>query len=136
QLNLAASSLKEEVDDGAEDRPVRGWRKRETVSVPEFLRGVWDDLRRNIESELGLRCQELRAVEMALADIAAEFGAEDTHPLLQASVEATKEQALRLSERLSGRRRRRLPEPSEKILGLVRGLVDRSFEALGLVKGT
>jgi hypothetical protein len=134
QLDGAASIIEAEWGQGPPDWSVKGWRKRKTLTVPEFLRGLSHDLSANIEAELALRWQELRAVEIVWDEIALEFDGEDAaHPDLRARAAATKEKAVGLAAKLHPPRRK-LPKPKEELVAMTRNIVDQAFDALGLVK--
>jgi hypothetical protein len=117
ELERAAALLEEEFGLEKQGR-LRGWRRKESVTVPEFLRGLALELRD----------------EIVWNEIAQEFDGEDpVHAELRQRAADTGELARSLAFQV-GRRRRSLPRPSDEITAEVRDLVDRSFEALGLVK--
>jgi len=130
-LDEAAGRLESELPDEVQANPVRGWRKREKVSVPEFLRGLALEMRTNLQEALVLRWQELRALEIVWNEIAAEFDGEDTlHPELRREANDTGAKI----KALAGKKAKSLPGPEDPMVTDTRELVDQAFEALGLIR--
>ncbi|HLF79731.1 MAG TPA: hypothetical protein VJB57_19795 [Dehalococcoidia bacterium] len=128
---IIAKELGEEVD----KRRVRGWRKKASVTVPHFLAGVAEDLRREVHQGLALRWQEIRAVEVVWDEIALEFDGEDAAASeLRAKAEEVKTALLDLNRRISGTRARPLPEADDAAMTRMRELVDQAFKVLGLLE--
>jgi hypothetical protein len=128
---IIAADLGEEVD----KRRVRGWRKKASVTVPQFLAAVAEDLRREVHEGLVLRWQEIRAVEVVWDEVALEFDGEDpVAPELRAKAAEVKTALLDLNRRISGARARTLPEADKAAITRMRELVDEAFKALGLLE--
>ena len=106
------------------------------MSVPEFLRGLHEELRASLFSEAKLRWQELRALETVWEEIAADFDGEDpVHPDLRTHLDETKRRLRALIQELApAKRTKKLPEPTEVLLAQYRGLVDRAFHQMGLLE--
>lgn len=133
-LGQAATQLEEQWPDDVRANPVRGWRKRSHTTVPEFLRGLEAEMRQELHGALLLRHKELRALESVWAEIAAEFDGEDVaHPDLRRQANQTMDRIRQLA-RKTGKRAKTLPEPETWIVEDVRAIVDRAFEAIGLIE--
>ena len=137
ELSGAADLLEKEMpEEVAKEPPVRGWRRRERITVPEFLRGVHEELRASLFRDARYRWQELRALETVWEDIAADFEGEDpVHPDLRAKLDETERRLRALIQELTpAKRTKKLPEPTEVLLAQYRGLVDRAFHQMGLLE--
>lgn len=111
---------------------VRGWRKRERITVPEFFHGLAAELRDSLSKRVVQHWQELRATELEWDEIAAELDGEDpVHPLVreQAAETAT---TLRELAAFLGLPAKRLTEPPEAMRAEFRALVDRAFKFLAV----
>jgi hypothetical protein len=97
--------------------------------VPEFLRSLAQELRRDLLYGLSLRWSELGALEQFWQELSEEFAGEDpVAPQLRAKANETRERLLRLAAEFGGKRR--LLPPSEDQLGELRRLVDDAFDNL------
>jgi hypothetical protein len=135
-LERAATMLEEDDPESVAARPVRNWRqhtrRKQQVTVPDFLRSLAAELREDAYKELCVRWQELRAVEIVCEDIRQSSDGEDAmHPDVRDWLDACRKMAMDYIERLG---KKRLPEPSDDYLQRTRGLVDQGFAALGLTE--
>ncbi len=86
---------------------------------------------RRISNDL-LHWQELRAIELAWQEIAAEFDGQDPrHPDPLRLAEETRARLLELLGHLSPRHARKPPEPSETVMASVRRHVDEAMRPMG-----
>lgn len=135
RLDAAAALLEEQhPEEKAEARE----REREPgmVTVPEYLRGLAQELRRDLGRELSLRWRELRALETVWAEIAAEFDGEPvTEHEVRTRVAETKGKLQELAAALAGdgggNKLRRLPAPTAEFVDGLREVVRQSYERLG-----
>jgi hypothetical protein len=99
------------------------------MEVPEFLRSLAEELRRDLLDAVELHWKEIRALEAAWTELSAEFDGEDpVHPTLRDQAAQTAAALRSLATEFGGKRR--LVEPDETTLGHMRGLVDGAFERL------
>jgi hypothetical protein len=126
-LDAGAAILEEDNQIERVKRP-RDWRK-EKMEIPEFLRSLAQDLRRDLVISVAQRWSEVGAIEQVWQELAQEFGGEDpVNPELRATAEDTKARLLALAGEFGGRRR--LRGPDEATLAHVRRTVDEAFELL------
>jgi hypothetical protein len=131
-LRSAADLVAEEQGEGPPKGPVRTWRRLKSITVPEFLCGVAEDIRVRLQRQIDLRWQEMQALEQVWAEVAEQFGGEDPrHPDLKAQAGEVSCLLRELATKVS-LRPRRLPEPSEEMLAGMRARVAVSFGYLGL----
>jgi len=130
-LHEAAGMLSEDLGEPLEAN-VRGWRSRENVTVPTFLKGLAEDLRRDLAPDLHLRRREAQELKVVWDEIAAEFEGEDAaDPELRARL-LQAEAGLEALAAKAGRAAKRPPAPDPGGLERVRSLIDRAFNLLGL----
>lgn len=130
-LDQAAALLEEDSPQEVAARRVRQWRRKAQVTVPEFLRGLSGEMREEAFKELSLRWQELRALPVVTEEIASRFDDEDPlFPEVREKVQRSKQAASELNEQLSNGKVRRLPEPRDAHVELVRELVEQRFQSL------
>ena len=130
-LEHAASLLEAEHGLKPPRRP-RDWRRPGQMEVNEFLRSLAREQRRDLVEVLALRWQELRAVELAWAELATEFGGEDPvgPELREIAVEGAT--ALRaLATELGATKR--LTEPDEEMIAELEAALDEAFARLDLM---
>ena len=131
-LQEASGILADELQETVDPRKIKGWRHQKEVTVPEFLAGLAEELRLDTLAEVRLRWQELRALDMVWDAIRDEFDGEDpVQPTLRESARATAETLQALAQRCG---LKKLPEPTQAFLDRTWGVVDRSYDALKLVK--
>ena len=129
----AASLLDEQLGLTPPKRPVKDWRRKKSVTPPDFLRGLAAQLRSETLDEVVGRWQELRAVEAVLAEIAADFDGEEV------LVPEQREQADDAAARLEALARElgfkgAVPEPGDELVQLARGSLERGLAHLRLVE--
>jgi hypothetical protein len=97
--------------------------------VPEFLRSLAQELRKELLSIVGQRWSEVCAVEQVWRELAEEFaGEEPVSPELRAMAEETKGRLLRLAREFGSKRN--LGQPGEAQLAEARRVVDEAFNRL------
>jgi hypothetical protein len=134
-LELAASTLETDYGEKVDPAAVRHWRKQKTISVPLFLRGLFDELRVMMLQNADQCWREMRALEIVWAEVGDEFdGVDPVHPDLRSRLSETREALGALMEQLAGPKKRKRPEPDGQLVGEVRKMIDQAFEKLGLLK--
>jgi hypothetical protein len=127
-LEQAAGQLEQAYGLDRAKRP-RDWRTAGEIQVPEFLRSVGLELRRELLQAVAQRWSEVGAVDQVRAELAEEFaGEEPVTPELRAMAAETKERLLALAKEFGGKRL--LGEPTEEALAEARRVVDDAFEKL------
>jgi hypothetical protein len=127
-LERAAAQLEEAEGIERVPRP-HDWRSAQQMEVPEFLRSMAAELRRDLLKSVAQRWSELGAVEQTWQELADEFGGEEPlTPELRALAAETKGRLLALAQEFGGKRR--LGLPTDAALTETRRVVDDAFEKL------
>lgn len=127
-LERAAAQLEEAEGIQRVTRP-RDWRTAQQMEVPEFLRSLAAELRRDLLKTVVQRWSEVGAVEQTWQELADEFGGEEpVTPELRAMAAETKDRLLALAQEFDGKRR--LGPPTDAALAKTRRVVDEAFEKL------
>lgn len=130
-LEDAARVLEEDNGLTAPSRPVRDWRRRKTIEVNLFLRGLAYESRELLAEEVRVRWGELQAMKAVWGEARVEFDGEDPlTPELTAKAAAT-EDGLRDLLALVGLKPEKLGAPSEAAVDEIRTFVDEAFRRLG-----
>jgi len=130
-LDQAAGTLEAEHGLKPSRRP-RDWRRPGQMEVNEFLRSLAREQRRDLVGVLALRWQELRAVELAWAELATEFGGEDpVGPELREIAVDLSADLRALATELGATNR--LTEPEEETTEQLRTAVDDAYNQLELL---
>ena len=125
-----------DVEDGGLVKELERDRQEETVTVPEFLRGLVGELRTDLRRELSLRWRELRALETVWAEIAEEF---DGEPVTDASARKLAAEAKTKLQEVARALAPvgytpRLPAPSADFVDQVREVVKQAYERMGWIE--
>ena len=122
-LLAAAAILEAEQGLQAPRKPPRDWRQKKLITVPELLRGLAGELRRDVADHVAYCWRELLALEAVWVELAAEFEGEDPlDPELRTTAEQVRASFMALAAGLG----MKLPsEPDEAMLEAVRRLIDR-----------
>jgi len=127
-LEQAAGQL-EEAEGVERVKKPRDWRTASEMQVPEFLRSLAAELRRDLLKVVAQRWSEVGAVEQVWQELAEEFaGEEPITPELRAVAEETKARLLVLAQEFGGKRL--LGPPTDQALAEARRVVDAAFEQL------
>jgi len=127
-LEQAAGQLEDEHGVERSKRP-RDWRGSGEISVPEFLRSLAQELRRDLLNAVAQRWSEVGALEQVWGELAEEFGGEDpVSPEARSMAMETKGRLRALAQEFGSKRR--LGAPDEASLTEVRRVVDEAFEKL------
>jgi len=127
-LERAAAQLEEAEGIEPVTRP-RDWRTAGEMQVPEFLRSVAAELRRDLLKSVTQRWSEAGAIEETWQELADEFGGEEpVTPELRALAAETKGRLQALAQEFGGKRR--LGPPADVALAETRRVVDDAFEKL------
>jgi len=133
QLEKAAAMVAEETGEELKTESRRARRKRSSLTVPQFLLGLAQDVREGQRRVALYRWKELRAIEIVWDEIAAELGCDDVlHPSARQMAETAKEKLRSLIE-AGGTKRRKPPGPDEAIVEHYRQLAQsvlRTFQLL------
>ena len=131
-LGEAASMLEETCGDEAKAKSVRGWRKRQNVTVPEFLRGLEHEVRQSLLEQTLLFWRQLRALEVLWAEIFEQVDGEDLrHPDIVDQATATRTKLLALMAELAPRPSKSPPEPDEELVAGLRTHVEEAMRLMG-----
>ena len=126
-LQAAAQQLAEQEGAATPPRPVRHWRRLKQIETSAFLCSLAADIRRELQERLDQRWQELEALEIVWAEIAANFDGQDPrHPDLRQQTATATEQLRSLLEKTAGKTHRPA-KPTEEVIESMRSLVDRAF---------
>lgn len=130
-LNQAAGLLEEAEGAAKPANDDRNWRRKGDTTVPEFLRGVAEELRVETLRDLASIWRQVRALELVWDELASEFGGVDpVHPSLRAKTAALATRLRAIASELGGKRR--LGEPDEVMLDQLRATAKEGFDHLGL----
>ena len=101
--------------------------------MPAFLRGLSGELRDELLTQVADVWAELRALQAVWDEISATLdGVDPVHPETKTKAEEATAMLRRLAEGLGGSRR--LKEPDERMLDLVRDQVDKAFDYLCIAR--
>ena len=128
-IEAAASQLEEAYPEGFEAH-------EGMVTVPDFLRGLAKELRKDMWSDLSLRWRELRAVEIVWDEIAGEF---DGEPIVDEKMrrlrDETRDKLMQLSGVFSANgQKKRLPEPAAAFVDQLRDAVKQAYIHMGWIE--
>ena len=106
------------------------------VTVPEFLRGLSKELRKEMWDDLSLRWRELRAVETVWEEIASEFDGEPVvNRKMRNLADETRERLQQVAGVFSaGGQKRRLPAPSSDFVDQLRDAVKEAYVRMGWIE--
>ena len=117
----------EQEGEASPPKAVKNWRRLKQIPIGVFLCSVAAEIRLALQDQVEFRRQELRALEVTWAEIAAQFDGEDPrHPELRDKAAAVSERLRLLAERVA-LRPRQVPEPTEEMLSQMREQVERAF---------
>ena len=122
-LEQAAAQLEEMYEVPREDVPLRGFRSRESITVPAYPRCLATELKRQLLREVEAVWKEIRAIEIVFGEVEQELGDDPVHPSIRQT--AGKAKALIESLRATLGGKGRLPEPGAEI-EITRAWVRRS----------
>jgi hypothetical protein len=128
-LRWAAELAQEQTGETVNPKVVKTWRKQQTITTPELLLGIADEVRQVLLRDVLSRCSEMKALEEAWNELALEFDGED-EPSLRQKAEDTWATLQRLLGSLGGPKR--LPAASPLAVEVIRQRVEHAFEFLGM----
>lgn len=132
-LKEAAETLEADTGEHPDPKVVKNWRKRRQVNLPEFFLGVAENLRHQMLADVLMRCQEMRAAELAWEQLAEAFdGQSPLAPELRGAADETRGKLRSLVDRLNGPRR--LPEPGTEAKEAILARVEHAFRQIGVVE--
>ncbi len=106
------------------------------VTVPEFLRGLAKELRKEMWDDLSLRWRELRALETVWEEIASEFDGEQVvYRKMRNLADETRDRLQQVAGVFStGGQKRRLPAPSSDFVDQLRDAVKEAYIRMGWIE--
>jgi hypothetical protein len=132
RICLDAATQVEE-DAGIGPQPAnRHWHRQANVDSASFFRGIAEEQRYWLLNDALARWQELKAVEVVVQEIAAQFDGENPlSPELLTKANETDKRLRKLVSELAGRERK-APKPTEQLIGEARARIENALDYLGL----